>query len=301
MKTSLECVPCFFKQAYDAACLAGANRATQEKILRALAKELLKFDFKKCPTALGRILYKLVRQMTGRDDPFKKIKQKSNRFALSLYPRLKKKVAGSPDKLLAAIELAIAGNIIDYGIKKPDQPKRGQAPFFEREIEKLLAEENQAMRRESKSLFNYPAFKKAIGRAKRVLYLGDNAGETVFDRVLIEELKGKEITYAVRGGPIINDALVEDARFCGIDQYASVVSSGCEAPGVILDYCSEGFRRIFKQADLIVSKGQGNFEALAGEKGPIFFLFRAKCPVVANHLGCKLGDIILKQANYKRR
>ena len=143
MKTYLDCIPCFFKQALDAAQLAGANKATQKKILKVLSKEVLKFDLKECPTAMGRILYKLVRQITGRQDPFKEIKQKSNEFALSLYPRLKKKVETSKDRLLAALELAIAGNIIDYGIKKVGQEKRGLAPFFESEINKIFAEEDR--------------------------------------------------------------------------------------------------------------------------------------------------------------
>ena len=109
-------------------------------------------------------------------------------------------------------------------------------------------------------------------------------------------MKDKEIIYVVRGGPIINDALAEDAVFCGIDKYARIVSSGCDAPGTILKFCTGNFRKIFKEAEFIISKGQGNFEALSGQRRPIFFLFKAKCPVVAKYLGCKLGDIILKRA-----
>ena len=288
MRAYLECIPCFFKQAQDAAQLAGANKSAQKKILKALSKELLKFDLKECPTAMGRILYKLVRQITGRDDPFKKLKRKSNEFALSLYPQLKNKVGASKDRLLAAIELAIAGNIIDYGVKS--------SLNISREIEKIFAEEDKIIRKESKAVFDYAAFKKGLRKAERILYIGDNAGEIVFDRILIEELKNKEIIFAVRGQPIINDALIEDAKFCGIDKYAQIVSSGCDAPGTILKFCTEKFRKIFKKADFIISKGQGNFEALSGQRRPIFFLFRAKCPVVAKHLGCKLGDIILKKA-----
>ena len=110
-------------------------------------------------------------------------------------------------------------------------------------------------------------------------------------------MKGKEIIYVVRGGPIINDALAQDAAFCGIDKYARIVSSGCDAPGVILKFCSRKFRKTYQDAKFIISKGQGNFEALSGQSRPIFFLFKAKCPVVAKHLGCKLGDIILKKAD----
>lgn len=291
VKTSLDCVPCFFKQALDAARLAGAAKSTQKKILEVLAKEILNFDRKSCPSEMGRTLYRLVRKITNRDDPFRQIKRKSNEFALELYPHLKKRVAQSKDRLLAAIELAIAGNIIDYGIKSLN---------IDREMAKILAEEDKAIRRESKAIFMYPSFKRALKSAKDILYIGDNAGEIVFDRILLEELKNKKITFVVRGGPIINDALLEDAKFCGIDRYARVISSGCDAPGTILDYCSKGFLKVFKRAELIISKGQGNFEALADLRAPIFFLFRAKCPVVARHLSCRLGDVILKTTNARR-
>lgn len=284
MKTYLDCIPCFFKQALDAARLTGANKSTQKKILEALSNKILKFNLEACPTEMGRTLYALVIKMTGKPDPFKEIKRKSNESALELYPRLKEKVQKSQDRLLTAIELAIVGNIIDYGVKHLN---------VDREIEKIFAEENRMIRREEKGLFNYPAFKKALRKAKRILYIGDNAGEIVFDRVLIEELKSKNITFAVRGKPIINDVLIEDAIFCGIDKYAQIISSGCDAPGTILKFCTAKFRKVFQDAQFIISKGQGNFEALAGQRRPIFFLFRAKCPVVARHLDCRLGDIIL--------
>ncbi|MBN3039409.1 MAG: DUF89 family protein [Candidatus Omnitrophica bacterium] len=289
MRTYLDCVPCFFKQALDAAKLAGANKATQKKILNDLAKEVIAFDLNECPTAMGRILYKLVRTTTGRHDPFKKLKQKSNELALSFYHRLKAKVNRSQDRLLTAIELAIAGNIIDYGVK--------HSINIDKEIDKIFKEEHKVIRQEDKRLFDYSAFKHALKKAKKILYIGDNAGEIVFDRLLLEEFKDKKVLFAVRGEPIINDALIEDAKFCGIDRYARIISTGCGAPGAILKFCSLSFRKIFQDADLIISKGQGNFEALAGEKGPIYFLFRAKCPVIAKHLRCDIGDIILKKAN----
>ncbi len=288
MRTYLDCIPCFFKQALDAARLAGAKPAVQKKILNALAKEILKFKLESSPPEMGRILYTLVKKITRKRDPFKKIKQKSNKFALALYPRLKRKVENSQDRLLTAVELAIAGNVIDYGVKS--------SLNIAQEIEKIFAEENRIISRESKTIFAYPAFRRALKETKRILYLGDNAGEVVFDRVLIEELKGKEIIYAVRAKPIINDCLIEDAKSCGIDKYARVISTGCDAPGVVLPLCSEKFRKIYRDARFIISKGQGNFEALADEKRPIFFLFKAKCPVVAKHLSCNLGDIVLKQA-----
>ncbi len=287
MKTYLDCIPCFFKQALDAARLAGAGPPAQKKILEELSRAVLKFKLESSPPEMGRVLYGLVRKITGKNDPFQDIKRKSNKFALALYPRLKDKVCRSEDRLLSAVELAIAGNVIDYGVKN--------SLDISREIERIFSAEKRTIRREKPGTFAYPAFKRKLSRAKKILYLADNAGEVVFDRVLIEELN-KEIIYAVRGEPIINDALIEDALFCGIDKSARIISTGCNAPGVVLNLCSGEFRKLYRNAELIISKGQGNFEALAEQSRPIFFLFKAKCPVVARHLGCKLGDIILKRA-----
>jgi len=128
--------------------------------------------------------------------------------------------------------------------------------------------------------------------------LGDNAGETVFDRILIEEIrqidKNKKIYYAVKAQPIINDALFEDARVCGIDSSAEIISSGSDAPGTILEICSKEFLDIYKQADMVISKGQGNFEALSCPGRSVFYLFMAKCSVIARYVGCDIGDIILR-------
>jgi len=151
----------------------------------------------------------------------------------------------------------------------------------------------------SKKSFDYQEFKYALNNAESILYLGDNTGEIVFDKLLIEELSNMlpdvKITYVVRDKPVINDALMEDAVSCGLDKIVDVISSGCDAPGTILDLCSKEFLKLYESAELIISKGQGNFETLADEKRPIFFLFKVKCPVIANHTGFNLGDIVLKK------
>jgi len=144
--------------------------------------------------------------------------------------------------------------------------------------------------------FKYNQFKESLNKVNNIIYLADNAGEVVFDRLLIEELAeelGKEVIYVVRGKPIINDALIEDALFCGINKVAKVTSSGSDAPGTILKYCSPEFMKLYQDAELIISKGQGNYEALSEENKLIIFLFKAKCPVIAEDVGCNVGDMIL--------
>jgi len=289
LRTYLECIPCFFKQALEAARLSGAGSRKQKEILDYVASRIEKFPLSSSPPEMARIIHGAVKRITGKDDPYAKAKEKSNRLALRVYPRLKKKIARSRDKLLTAIELAIAGNIIDYGVKNSLNVKK--------EIDKILDEEGKTIRKEGKSIFDYKGFKRALKKAGTVLYLADNAGETVFDRVLIEEIKKiypeKDIIFAVKEKPAINDALAEDARVSGIGRYAGIISSGVDTPGTVLSLCSRQFLKIFARADMIISKGQGNFEALSDSARPLFFLFMAKCPVVARDVGCKIGDIIL--------
>ena len=289
MKTYLDCIPCFFKQALEASRVAGACQKTQKEIFDRLSENLSRISLSSSPPEMGRIIYGLVREITSQNDPYKKIKDKSNKLALKLYDRLKHKVSRSDDRLLTAVELAIAGNIIDYGVKN--------SLDVNKELNKILNEGEKTLKKEDSTLFKFRHFKEALSKTGNILYLADNAGETVFDRLLIEEIKridrNKKVIYAVKEKPIINDALVEDAYICGIDKIAKVISCGSDAPGTVLSLCSKDFLKVYKEAGMIISKGQGNFEALSQEKRPIFFLFMAKCPVVAKDVGCNLGDEIL--------
>ena len=238
---------------------------------------------------MARIIHGVVKKYTRVDDPYTEVKKKSNNLALSIYDKLKGKLQNSHQRLLTSIELAISGNILDYGVKN--------SLNVDKELEKILVEEKRVIDTENNALFNYPQFQKAIDNARTILYLADNAGETVFDRILIEEIKNmdnnKNIIYAVKEKPAINDALIEDAYFCGIDKSAKIISSGSDAPGTVLSLCSKEFLKTFNKADLIISKGQGNYESISSATGPIFFLLVAKCPVIARDIGCRVGDIIL--------
>ena len=288
MKTYLDCIPCFFKQALDAARIAGADEIKQKQIVDKISQLIPDFPLDASPPEMGREIYSLVGKISGVKDPFKGIKENSNKFALKLYPELKQEINNSEDRLLAAVKLSIIGNIIDYGAKNSlDVPK---------EIDYLF-QGNFTINNENKSTtFKYKQFKEVLNKVNNIIYLADNAGEVVFDRLLIEELVkelGKEVIYVVKGKPIINDALIEDALFCGINKVAKITSSGSDAPGTILKYCSPEFMELYQDAELIISKGQGNYEVLSEEDRPIFFLFRAKCPVIAEDVGCKVGDMVL--------
>lgn len=287
MKTYLDCVPCFFRQALEGCRIIGATPKQQKMIIDGLAARIQGMSLRASPPETARIGYALLKKISRNSDPYKNIKKNSNRLALRLLGKLRDKAGRSRDGLLQAVELAIAGNIIDFGVKNNLDVKA--------ELKKILARENSFARR--RSLFHYPEFRRALKKAKRILYLADNAGEVVFDRILAEEIKkiytDKEIYYAVKERPIINDALIEDAVACGMDKVARIITNGTDAPGTILNLCSKEFKKTYQNADMVISKGQGNFESLSGVKKPIFFLFMVKCPVVAGETGCKMGDIVL--------
>ncbi|MEJ2307076.1 MAG: ARMT1-like domain-containing protein [candidate division WOR-3 bacterium] len=289
MKTYLECISCFFKQALEAARMAGADNQTQKRILDEVARAIPDIKLSSTPPEMGKTIHDIVKQITGQADPYKELKEKATEQTLKIYPELRKKVESSNDKLLMAVELAIAGNIIDYGTKNSLDVKK--------ELAKILQKEQSVIEDEKESIFDFKSFKKALTDAKSILYIGDNVGETVFDSILLEQIKKtdkhKEILYAVREKPIINDALKEDAVEAGIDNFAEIISSGSEVPGTIIPLCSKPFIDIFKKSDMTISKGQGNYETLSDETRPIFFLFMAKCPVIARDVDCKVGEIIL--------
>lgn len=231
------------------------------------------------PPEIGRDAYNLISKKTGIPDLFANIKKETTQKALSLYPKLKERVASSKDRLATAARMAIAGNVIDFGVN---------ADFdLDRDLEALLSQEL--------AVDHFPAFHMAVKKARNILFIADNAGETVFDRLLIEEMN-LPVVYAVREKPIINDATYQDALEAGIDQVAEIVSSGTDAPGTILGLCSEDFLQIFRAADLIISKGQGNYEGLSDETRPVFFLLKAKCSVIARDTGVKQGSLILMKA-----
>jgi len=277
MRTYLDCLPCFLSQALRAARKATDDESLIKRVLEEVGKMLGDLPLESTPPESGRRVYQKVGAITGNHDPFRELKEESTRKALALYPLLKDRVQASSDRLEAAIRIAIAGNVIDFG------PNR--AFDLEREIDATLEKEP--------AIWDYPAFRDAMSSAHEILYIGDNAGECVFDRILIEELN-KPVLYVVRDVPVINDATYEDALQAGIDQVAAIVSSGTDAPGTILHTCSSEFRRIYEQAECIISKGQGNYEALSSERRPIFFLLKAKCRVIANDIGVHEGDIVLK-------
>ena len=277
MRTFLECLPCMMQQALRAGRMATDDDIKVKKILDEVGALIKDIPMDSTPAESGALVYGKIREITGVIDPYKKIKEASIKEAQSLYPELKKAVTDSDNPLLTAIRIAIAGNVIDFGMSKKFS----------------LVEDVQKILKQDFAIKDFDDFETQLKNARSVLYLGDNAGESVFDKILIEEL-GKPVTYVVREIPVINDVVYQDAIDSGLDEVAEIISSGTTAPGTILDLCTDDFVEIFNQADMVISKGQGNYEGLSNVDRSVFFLLKAKCPVIADDIGVKDDDIILK-------
>ncbi len=279
MKTYLECIPCFLRQTLEAVRMVTADPKLQEYVLREVLRLVSEMDLNQSPPYMGWQIHRLIRQVSGNPDPYREVKRRFNRFAMELYPQLKEKVDRSEDRFQTAVRLAIAGNIIDFGPagaidgERMDQTidESLKSPIDEEAIEKLQV-----------NVFN----------ARDILYLTDNAGEIAFDRLLLEEMPLERITLVVKGSPVINDATIEDAENIGLSNLVKLVDNGSDVPGTILEQCSERFRRLFNRADLIIAKGQGNYETLSeSNHRKIFFLLKVKCPVIARDIGCDPGTL----------
>ena len=280
MKSYLDCYPCFFVQAIKTSRMITSDEKKIWQILNDVSLSLPKMPFGATPPEIGREVYRIISERTGMKDPYRKLKEECTRQALSLYPELKKLINSSEDRLMTAVRVSIAGNIIDFGANFDFDLKKDTGKILSQEF----------------AVNHYPEFCEALEKARKILYLADNAGETVFDRLLIEEIN-KPVIYVVRARPIINDATREDALLAGIDKVAEIMPSGCDAPGNILKLCSDEFLKVYRSADLIISKGQGNYEGLSDEDRPIFFLLKAKCHVIARDIGIDEGGIVLMKAS----
>ncbi len=286
MDTTLDCIPCFLRQTLDAARFAGSDPAMHEHVLRRVVQWLGDADLRRSPPLFARDIHRLLRELTGNPDPYAEAKERFNRLALGMLPDLAQGVARAPDPpgpLDAAVRLAIAGNTIDLGVN---------GSLTEDEARLAL---DQALARPVDG--DMRAFSRAVATAGEILYLADNAGEIVLDGLLVQQLAHQlgpgAVTVVVRGAPVLNDATLADAETARLTDLARVMDNGSDAPGTVLEDCSPALVERFERADMIIAKGQGNFESLAGHHGPIFFLFKVKCPVVAARTGRPVGTHLL--------
>ncbi len=288
MKLRLDCVVCIVKLALKAARLATNDPRIHEEVLRRVMKRLVGIEWTGTPPQLVRAVgtAEIIEELTGVTDPYKNLKKASNDEALAILGEIRSLINSYNDPLRAAVKVAIAGNIIDFAaVETYDLNKT---------IERVL--------KQKPAIDDYDKLREEVLSSETLLYFADNAGEIVFDKLLIEEMirfRGRpfrKISFVVKGGPIINDATIEDALYVGLDKLPNIefkkISNG--KPGTGPERSSPEVLSWIRNHDLVVSKGQGNYEDLSNVEG-IYFLLMAKCPVVAEDLGVKVGDIIIKR------
>lgn len=282
MKVHLDCIPCLLRQVLEATKMSAIDEVVQENCLREVMIYLSNEKRTKILPELGTEVHRIVKRVTGNLDPYNQLKEKYSHMALELYPKLKFTAENSEDPLLAAVKVAIAGNVIDFGPKVDIN--------LEKEVEEVLNNEL--------AVNDIDQLKKSVFKSRKILYLADNSGETVFDRILIEELlkRNVKVTYAVKDAPILNDATFRDAEIAGITEMAKVMSIGSDCTGVLLKECSRKFLEEFYNSNSVISKGQGNYESLSEIKHKeIFFLLKVKCPIIAEDIEVETGSTILKR------
>ncbi len=283
MRCTIECLPCLIRQAVIAAAEATDDRAQREQIVRDSLRLAADADLIHTPPFLAGGIYRLITEITGNADPYKPKKDLSNRQALALYPGLQQQVAAAADPFETALRMAIAGNIIDFGI-----PDMAADACLETTIRHAMDAPLDAAA--------IDMLRRAAANAEEILYLGDNAGEIVLDKLFIEQLPAGKVTYAVRGRPIINDVTMDDAETVGLTDLVRVISNGTGYPGTVREHCSPAFQAALARADLVIAKGQGNYETLEAPEKTVFYLLKVKCAVVSRQLNRALGDVILLPA-----
>ncbi len=282
MRADFRCLICYLIQ--SARVFNTYIRSSEErwKRLQDIMSDLSKLNWGLKPMEIAEYVYPRISRILQKYDPFAEIKERSNAIAENILEKIEKEIRSSADPLYDAAKLAIAGNLIDLG-----NPNWDEERVFDKIIDIL---------EKPFGIDDFEEFKEDLRKASSILYIVDNAGEIVFDRFFMEIARDYNpsmvVTVAAREEPIINDATVEDVLSIGMDKVAGVISSGMRIPGTVVDKATDDFRRAFFESDIVISKGQGNFEGLIDEKRDIYFMLTVKCDVVADFLKTTVGTLI---------
>jgi len=281
MEVFLDCLPCMLRQVLEASRMATDDVDIQQQIIDETFKILPDYRHYACSPELAMVMHQIVNKHTSKSDLYRAIKDRDIAAAKQCYPDLEKFWKDNQSSLYWALKISATGNSLDAAISQSVDMRQ----VITKELQKPFDQ------------CDLTSFENKLKTASSILIVGDNAGETVFDRILVKFMMPRHVYYAVRNAPIINDAIIEDANNSSLDQYATILSNGCNAPGAILDQCNESFLDLFHKVDLVISKGQGNFEALSGCDRDVYFLLKAKCSVIAKELGVGQNEYVFKCSN----
>lgn len=282
MKTDFNCIPCIINSYLRLAGTGIIPASRREEILRRLLEFLSRVDYEQSPPELGRTLHSMIRETTGDPDPYREVKEKYNRRMLDLYPEFVEAVRRSKDPFDSAMRHAIAGNAMDFA----SEEQLDVIETLNRIMDAELAVDDSG------------PLRRALEGASTLLYIGDNCGEIVLDRLFMEQINLPRMVFAVRSGPVINDATKEDAELTGMHKVAEIITTGDNAPGAVWASSSREFREHFRKADVVISKGQGNLEGLLDiPHDQIYFLLVVKCELIAQRVGSAKGEFIVKKGD----
>ena len=284
MKNQFECIPCIVNSYLRLVETEVIPQPQQEAILRQLLDYLSRVDFDQSPPILGSAIHELIRESMQNSDPYDKIKQNYNHRMLDLYPSFKEMLNNSKDPFDTAMRLAIAGNVIDFGAKYQFDLMTTINKVIEH---KLTIDDSLKLRQDLKN-------------AHILLYIGDNCGEIVLDKLFLESISIPQKYFVVRESPVINDITLDDAKMIGIDEIASVITTGDNSPGAVWESASKDFKDHFKNADVVISKGQGNLEGLIDvQHEHIYFMLVVKCDLIAKKIDTQREAFIVKKGEFK--
>jgi uncharacterized protein with ATP-grasp and redox domains len=289
MKVHYECAACFLRQTREALDLATNNETIKMDVTEKVVK-IVSDNFRRgaVSNVIGTKVHRTIKKETGNNDPYIKEREISNDIATNFLPQVEK-ILGNDNNLKNYIKVAIAGNVLDFG-----------ALGLERNMESLIVNTME----KDPSLDHTKDLEDELKRSKTVLYLADNIGEIVFDKILIERIKEYQVdvTVALKEKPILNDACIDDALKIGLDEVAKLTSTGTDSIGIIEADVSSNFLELFQESDMIIAKGLGNYEGLSEmdlKEKPVFCLLNAKCKPVSRDIGVELGDNIVLKLNPK--
>ncbi len=285
-----ECKKCNLKQVRNLAGMLNLDPDSTNNLIHHAQTYLNNdFDNKTNPEVMG-CLYEDILKNIGHDDPYESIKSQYNQLLLKQEPLINEIIAASDDKFKTALKIAITGNLIDFSAKHQ----------FDQE---LLLEKINSILNSSLAVDHSNSLKNNLKTAKTLLYLGDNCGEIVLDKIFINQIQAMfpdlKIVFAVRGRPVVNDATINDVKEVKMDSVCQCITNGDGSLGTVLTRVDDNFTSVFNSADVIISKGQGNLESLMHEgRDNIFFMFMVKCDLVGDPLDLNLYDIVcLKSDN----
>ncbi len=284
------CVSCIINQSIKVADAIDADTTLTNKLTTTITNMSKEFSFKLSPPEIAADVYEKMALLAQKEDLYDEVKTLSTQKALTFIPFLKEKLQNSSEKLLVATKIAVAGNVIDLAAAVEFD--------LEEELEKIFHTEF------SHNDFAYLEAQLKQRQVKKVVVLGDNVGEHIFDYLFIQTLQELypdiDVSYMVRGNPIINDVTMQEAKEAGFDKLCELVDSGVNTPGFTYSRANSYAQELFDNADLVISKGMGNYECLSpSHRSNICFLLKVKCDVVASSLGANVGDIICKINEFK--